>query len=92
MKKKKYRVLGRLLAVAELSEVTGAITYPIGETNSFADSGTSDDSGTTADSGTLADTDTVQDTGAFSDSGTVDDTGVLQDCVSTGKRELCTSD
>lgn len=79
MDNKQDRVLGRLLAVEELTEVAGAKTYPIGETNSRADSGTSADSGTTADSGTSADSGTLADSGTTSDSGTTADSGTAAD-------------
>lgn len=62
MDSKKDRVVGRLLAVEELSEVAGAKTFPTGETNMLADSGTSADSGTIADSGTTSDSGTAADT------------------------------
>lgn len=92
MKEYKNRVLGRVLAIQETKDVSGArpiITTIIDiydtETSPQADISTvtSDQTDPIGDSGTM------QDTGGTQDSGTTDDTGVLVDCISSPKRDVC---
>jgi len=89
------RVLGRVLAVEETRDVSGArpIISTIIDIDDIETSPQSDISDVNSDqTDPVGDSGTVQDTGAFSDSGTVDDTGVLQDCVSSGtRRDICLS-
>ncbi len=89
------RVLGRVLAVEETRNVSGANppTTTIVDIDGVETRPRSDISTVVSDqTDAVADSGTVQDTGAFSDSGTAEDTGVLQDCISSGtRRDLCIS-
>jgi hypothetical protein len=95
MNNSKQRVLGRILAVEETRDVSGArpIISTIVDMDDVETSPQSDISTVTSDqTDPIGDSGTVQDTGAFSDSGTVEDTGILLDCASSGtRRDICLS-
>lgn len=87
----KNRVLGRVLAVEEIRNVSGAQQYI--STIIDIDGVQMDTNPAGADisnpTNTVADSGTAQDTGAYSDSGTAADTGALSDCVSNTRRDIC---